>query len=183
MKNIVINLVCFAGGLAIGSYGMYKLMYRKIEEEVYAEYTYDYDQENQESEEETKVPEEPKKEDDETTLITNIKENADIIKKAGYVNYADTKGDATVFDEAKKVAMIPKLIQPEEFMDIPEYESISCYYDEVTQKVYNADGTVMNNVEQIIGMDNLNCFGLYEPDAIHIRNDDMKLYIEVLIKE
>lgn len=76
----------------------------------------------------------------------------------------------------------PKEIPPEEFGVIDDYEIISL--------IHYADGvlTDTNNVpvEDIalhVGADYAKYFGHYEDDAVHIQNDRLKCYYEILADE
>lgn len=76
----------------------------------------------------------------------------------------------------------PKEIPPEEFGVLDDYEIISL--------IYYADGvlTDTNNVpvEDVafhVGADFASYFGHYEDDAVHIQNDRLKCYYEILADE
>lgn len=81
------------------------------------------------------------------------------------------------FDEGK----LPYLITPEEFAD-SHYESKSLFYY-VDKVLTDDDYNVILNPEELLGPDALENFGMYESDAIHIRDDSKGMDYEVLLDE
>lgn len=72
----------------------------------------------------------------------------------------------------------PHVISPEELGDC-DYEVISL--------TYYADGILaddnnepIEDVDDVVGTDSLTCFGQYEDDAVHVRNDARKIDYEIL---
>lgn len=107
---------------------------------------------------------------------TDIREYASVLAKRGYVNYSDKK---VVESTKAEVTDAPRVISPEEFGEIDEYECVSL--------TYYADGVltdevdeVINDVEGTVGQDSFNHFGEYEDDSVFIRNDKMKTDYEIL---
>ena len=75
----------------------------------------------------------------------------------------------------------PRVIKPEEFGDDEEYSEISYYYF--------SDGVVtdenfkpVEDLDDMIGVDSLECFGMNkdDPDTVYICNDRIRCYIEIL---
>ena len=115
-----------------------------------------------------------------------------------WVNYAgaDRDGDNAstetynVFDRSEEQlhkmaqALKPRVIPPEEFGVNEKYDQISL--------TYYSDGTVADSddmpqtdaeIDQSVGQASLNHFGEYEDDAVHVVNDQMKAYYEILRDE
>lgn len=73
----------------------------------------------------------------------------------------------------------PYVIPPEEFGEFEDYEHISL--------TYYADGVLtddqnelVDDVDDVVGLDSLNTFGDYEPDSVHVRNDKLMCDYEIL---
>ena len=97
------------------------------------------------------------------------------VRKAGYT----TAPDPTDEDE---VSDIPYEITPNEFGDI-EYEEVELvmFADDVL-----ADGDTYERVEDVdnvVGEDNLQKFGHYEEDRVCVRNDRLKCDYEIIRDE
>ena len=76
----------------------------------------------------------------------------------------------------------PRIIAPEELGEYDDYE--------VAEYRYLSDHTLLDenlekvdDVENTVGYDSLERFGEYEPDAIFVRNDRLRMDIEVLMDE
>lgn len=81
------------------------------------------------------------------------------------------------FDKGK----VPYLITPEEFAD-SHYESKSLFYY-VDKILTDDDYNVILNPEELLGPGALENFGMYESDAVHIRDDSKGIDYEVLLDE
>jgi hypothetical protein len=91
-----------------------------------------------------------------------------VVRDLGYSN-SEVKG------EVKK----PVVISPTEFGDIDDYEIITLFY--------YADGVLtdeldepLEDIEGSVGLESLTTFGDYEEDAVHVRNDRLRVYYEIL---
>ena len=73
----------------------------------------------------------------------------------------------------------PYVIPPEEFGELDDYDQISLTYYE-DNYLANDRKELVTDVEGIIGWDNINRIGEYEDDAIHVRNDELKIDYEIL---
>lgn len=101
------------------------------------------------------------------------KERRDYAKRVSNLGYAK---------EAKpKPAFGPRVISPDDFGEMEEYDEISltCY----------ADGTLADDndramgedeIEETVGRDSLTRFGEYEEDSVFVRNDRLKADYEIL---
>jgi hypothetical protein len=76
----------------------------------------------------------------------------------------------------------PVVIDPEEFGAIEDYEIISLVYynDEV---LVDSHDVPVDDIDDKVGADFAKYFGKYEDDAVHVRNDRLKHYYEILADE
>ena len=111
---------------------------------------------------------------DETKKIEkpDVMEYAARIKSEGYVDYSTSKPQVT--NEKR-----PYVISPDEFGEFDDYSKISFMYyadhvlcDELDQIVDNAD--------ELIGIESLGTFGQYDDDSVYVRNDLRKTDYEIL---
>lgn len=103
-------------------------------------------------------------------------EFTDILQNQSYTNYTkQEKGNAEIMD-AKK----PYVVSPEEFGECDGYETISLtYYADGI--LTDEDDEVIEDVDNIVGVDSLNHFGEYEDDSVFVRNDILKIDYEILL--
>lgn len=126
----------------------------------------------------------------------SIIEYAAMLQKQGYTSYSDAsessdsndeeeyedeESEEEEYEEEEQESAIdkPYVIAPEEFGEYDDYEEISLRY--------YADGILtddqdelVEDVEETVGFDSLNKFGLYEDDSVHVRNDRLKADYEIL---
>ena len=76
----------------------------------------------------------------------------------------------------------PCVISPEQFGDIEEYDTVTLYYYADGILVDENDSPV-DNIDSVIGFDSLKTFGEYEDDSVFVRNDEKKIYYEILKDE
>ena len=76
---------------------------------------------------------------------------------------------------------LPKVIPPEEFGDIEDYDQISLTYyaDGYLADDFN-NYEVMEDIDAHVGKESLKTFGRYEEDSVYIRNDNEQTYYEIL---
>lgn len=116
----------------------------------------------------------------------NIIDYAAVLSKQGYTDYTKFSKDEEEPTETEDseisvdTASGPVIICPDDYGEIPEYEQLSWIYfaDHV---LTDDDYSLITNYEKWIGDGALQHFGEYEDDAIHVRNDKLKCYIEVVI--
>lgn len=97
--------------------------------------------------------------------------------KLGYVNYSDiSKEEEGGSDMTNK----PYVIKPEEFGEEFDYdaETLRYYADGVLADDW---GNVIDNVDELVGVESLTHFGEYEEDSVFVRNDDLKSDYEILL--
>ena len=165
------NIIIFAAGLAIGSVVTLKLVeskYEKIAEDEINDIREYYKEKESGIVTEAEVVKVENK--------PNISEYAAKIEKNGYKNYSEIS-EKSVKKEHKNGE--PYIITPEEFGEIDEYETVILTYYADDYLADNMDELV-ENVDEIIGWENLNHIGEYEEDALHIRNEKLKCDYEIL---
>lgn len=101
----------------------------------------------------------------------NPKEYADSLQKLGYRR-----------DSEPPVESKPRVISPDEFGSLPEYEEISLtLYSDGVVADENDHALDEDEVKRLIGSDALSHFGEYEEDSVFIRNDAFKTDYEILL--
>lgn len=77
----------------------------------------------------------------------------------------------------------PYIIHPDEFEEIEDYDSLEFMYYVTDNILADERDDVVNNVEDIVGLDFKKHFGEYEEDAVYVRNDKYKIDYEILLSE
>lgn len=73
----------------------------------------------------------------------------------------------------------PIVISPDEFGEDETYDKVSLYY--YTDGIVADDNDeVVEDVDALIGYSSLETFGEYEDDAVHVKNEGVKTYYEIL---
>lgn len=197
MKNTLNNVLIFTVGAAIGSAVTWYFVKKKYEREIsdlvadFAQHRYTglNDADEAKAIEQHDIPEEEKENTDTTTMFVNgevftTAEKAEftgMVHNLGYHNYSDV--EPTLVKPKKndipiKESSSARVITPEEFGE-EDYK--------IVELTYWADGVLTDNknkriqdVDGLIGKDSLERFGEYEPDALHVRNDEKKLDFEIM---
>lgn len=178
MKNKLLPVFTFVAGAAVGataSWLLLKKRYEKIadeEIEQMREYYLDkLDEMDEEDEDEEELDEQ---------AMQHVEE---IIEKAVYSGpisatqvIPEEEGETKIMDDRER----PYVIPPEEFDEFDEYNTISLTYyaDEIL-----ADDrmNIIDDIDEIIGLDSLSHFGEYEDDSVFVRNDKLKTDYEILL--
>lgn len=150
-----------------------------------------------------------KKESEEVTVdsngATDPNEKPDLIAyaakltKKGYIDYTDPKSivkatgdtiDAVVQkdnEESSDPVILndpsyqpPYIISPEDFAIDDEYTIVNLNYY-IDGVLTDEDDHIVENVDDVVGLENLNHMGEYEDDALHIRNENYKCEYEILL--
>ena len=176
MNNKLYILGAFVGGAAIGVASSWFLLKTKYER---------YAQEEIDSVKETyaKKAEDFEEEDFEEEIEQIAKEKVDeIIEKEGYMKYTNVPVEKKSEPVEKEVDDVerPYVISPEEFDEIG-YNLVSLTYYADKKLVDDLKEVEIENVDEIIGLDNLNTFGQYEDDSVFVRNDKTKTDYEILL--
>ena len=184
MNNTLKNLFIFAVGAAAGAVATWKLLNDKYDklyhEEVEAYKEYHKEKSDKATAEPKPEPEpEVKKEEhihkvDQDPIMNKLR---DTIERAGYTDYSTTK----VKNESEEKDMRPYVIRPEELGDQIGYDVIELTY--YADGVVAEEDDVMDDVDEVIGIDSLGHFGQFEEDAVCVRNDRLKCDYQILLDE
>ena len=169
MKSILSNALFFAVGAAIGSAVTWKIVKTKYEQ---------ISREEIESVREMYAKEEASHEEAEDSEEDDSDEKNEydrIINKAGY-----RKPDTDDEDEEGDDEMIePYVIVPEEF-DENGYETMTLFYYADGVLAYGDTNEVVEDVGELVCEDFAEHFGEYEDDSVFVRNDNLRIDIEIL---
>ena len=102
---------------------------------------------------------------------------ARIINESGYSNYSEP--DKKVSEDPEPA---PYIIPPEMFGSNDAYDTVSLTYykDKI---LADEDDEIIDNIDEIIGVESLNHFGEYEDDSVFVRNEKRKTDYEILLDE
>lgn len=108
----------------------------------------------------------------------DLSEYAEVIKKEGYSSEPRNHEEPEKKIDSKR----PYIISPDEFAEDDEYDKISLtlYADNV---LADEEDDAIDNVDEIVGDDNLKSFGNFEDDSVFVRNDILKADYEILLDE
>lgn len=110
----------------------------------------------------------------------DISEYAALLHKQGYTNYSGVGGEDR--KEVEPMVDRPYTIAPEDFGEFEDYERISLtYYTD--QFLADENDDLVEDVDEIVGLDSLNGFGEYEDDSVFVRNDRLKCDYEILLDQ
>lgn len=189
--------IIFISGVAVGSFVTWRLLKEK------------YIRQTQEEINEVREHYRKKKESEEVTVDSNgtteTNEKPDLIEyaakltKNGYIDYTNPKslvkatGDmidtvAQKDNEESSDPVIlndpsyqpPYIISPEDFAIDDEYTIVNLNYY-IDGVLTDEDDHIVENVDDVVGLENLNHMGEYEDDALHIRNENYKCEYEILL--
>ena len=114
-----------------------------------------------------------------SNMINNYIDDEPDDEEESYENYDDDQfiefPDYSERDERPR----PYVIDPEIFGEYYDYDTIELtYYADLV--VANEDNEIVDNVNELIGIESLGHFGEFEEDAVHVRNDQLKADFEIL---
>lgn len=109
----------------------------------------------------------------------SVVEYAARLREQGYTtNYSNGERE-----ESKPMADDkPYVIGPEEFGDQEDYDKISLTYY-ADKRLADDNDELVEDVDNVVGLDSLNCFGEYEDDSVFVRNDWLKCDYEILLDQ
>lgn len=177
MNTTIKYSLTFAAGAATGSVAAWLLLKKKYER---------FAQEQIDSVKEVFSRREKEVSDKPTDICEGVEEdepNEDPLRKE-YSNIVDSLGygipDITTNKEEEPKKMdVPYVIPPEEFGEFEDYDQINL--------TYYADGVLtddkdelVDDVDDVVGVDSLNKIGEFEPDSVHVRNDQLRCDYEIL---
>lgn len=113
-----------------------------------------------------------------SAIKPDLREYAARIQEQGYTDYSNNSKSEGNTEEMTDVEK-PYVIEPNEYGE--------CGYETV-ELTYYSDGVladdmdnVVDDVDDIVGLDSLTQFGEYEDDSVHVRNDRLKCDYEILL--
>lgn len=201
MNKTLVSVIAFVTGAVIGSVTSWQLLKKYYEQisreevdsvkEVYArkmkEYEHTHEMNNEESKEPV-VADDIDSENDELSVM----EYAKILSEQGYTNYSNSedipiiKDPLAIQSDDEENEYLepdgPYVIPPEDFGDEEEYERITLTYYSDNILADDNDQRIVD-IENIVGYDALESFGEYEDDAVHVINDRLRSYFEILRDE
>jgi hypothetical protein len=177
-KNVLTNLFIFTAGAAAGAVVTWKLVkdkYAQIaQEEIDSVKEVFSRRENDIPKQEEETEESP---DEEGRLLwgeEDIQEAEEVAASCGYFNYSGLEKAKPKEDKIE-----PYVIEPEEYGEKEGYEVITLYCFECGTLTNHLNEPV-DDVENLVGKDFRKHIGEYEDDCVHIRNDELKMDIEIL---
>lgn len=181
MNNALKNVFIFAVGAAAGAVATWKLLNDKYEKlyheevEAYKEY---HKEKSEKTEPESKPEPEQKKEAPKTESSDPLMDKLrDTVERAGYTDYSTTKEK----QEPEEKDIRPYVIRPEELGDQIGYDVIELTY--YADGVVAEEDDVMDDVDEVIGIDSLGHFGEFEEDSVCVRNDRLKCDYQIILDE
>ncbi len=112
---------------------------------------------------------------DEKKNDTVISDYANIIKSNNYNNHSESD---------KKITHNPYVISPEEFGAYEDEGYSTSYYTYYADNfLVDENDKIVENIEYTVGQKSLMCFGEFEDDIVHVRNNQLKTDYEISLDE
>lgn len=125
------------------------------------------------------VNDEPKKKAQDVTKYSKK------ISDLGYVDYSSSINQERPVkepvDNSSNPIDKPYIISPDEFGETDDYEIISLTYYEGDNVLTDDCDEIVEDIDNVVGLESLKHFGEYEEDVIHVRNDRLKADYEILL--
>lgn len=102
------------------------------------------------------------------------KDYATTLAGCGYTSYGSAK------DGLKDVADDMYVITPEEFDELEDYDTHSLTYYSDGVLVDEQDNPI-DDIDEVVGLESLETFEMYETDAVYVRNERLKTDYEILL--
>lgn len=185
----------FMAGMALGSGITYKIVKTKCEEAARDEINAALDELF-----ESRDEDEPEEVKDENVVqkarytqdkpdIMEIAAYTAKVRESGYTNYSEMfNGEKPVIltkEQEEELAepdidFSPCVIAPEEYGDIDDYDRIELTYYASDEVLADDNGDIIDDLQDVVGVNFAKHFGEYEDDSVHIRNDRLECYYEIL---
>ena len=196
MNDALSKFVVFAAGAGIGfvvTWRLVKKYYNISANEEIAEVKYGYARKDGEKSESKKADavgdaiREGIKDGMKKPITENdIRNLTAQLQNMGYVDYSNKEDEPVKktekIEEKEEVDNVerPYVIEPRYFDEYDDYNTINLtlYADGVL--VDDSSNEPVEDVDETVGLDNLNHIGDYEEDAVHIRNDKLRCDYEIL---
>lgn len=177
MKNSMINVIIFAAGGAIGSLVTWKVVKTKYDD-ILNECQEELDQlcETVDKLVDAKehISESKEIKSSETMYAVEINEKLDeYLDIIAEENYLGKGADGMSLDK-------PYVISPDDFDELDDYDvmSLTYYEDGILADDY---GNIIQDIDDMVGLESLQTFGLYEDDSVFVRNPKYKTDYEILM--
>ncbi len=109
---------------------------------------------------------------------TNVVQYETLLNKHNYTAYSKKEEDKKSMNNDR-----PYIIIPEEFSDdFEDYEKITLTYY-ADHFLADDNDQLIENIDDIVGFESLNCFKKYEDDSVFVRNDRLKCDYEILLDQ
>ena len=171
------NLIFLLAGAALGSivtFTIVKKKYEQIAQEEIDSVKETFSKRNKKAEEK---PVDNVK--DEVKTKNNIKEQySNIVNKYNTSSDDENEDLDEVEDEDKRIDR-PYVISPDDFGEFDDYECISLVAYMGDGVLTDDDDEVIDNVDEVVGLDYADHFGEYEDNYVYIRNDKFKCDYEI----
>lgn len=117
----------------------------------------------------------------------DLNEYMKTVMKNKYTNYSKSSSYEDITDSDDDVSEEPEfkdpyVISPDEYGEAFGYSTISLSYTS-DKKVIDENYEIVENVDEIIGLESLNHFGDYEDDSVFVRNERLKVDYEILLDQ
>lgn len=178
-KDLLFKVMIFLTGGAVGSAVTWKLVKTKYEqianEEIDSMREYYNEKKKKDMLEVSEVIHEGFKAGDLT--VQDIRNK---VQELGYANEQWLRDNENSNEEEDEEIMDkPYVIPPEESWE-QDYPTISLTYYEGDKVLANERNEMIANADELVGEDFADHFGEYEEDSVFIRNDNHKVYYEIL---
>lgn len=176
-----VNFTMFILGAAIGSVVTWKYVERKYEQIAQDEID-SVKEVFLRRETDISVDEDSQSKAEQAKDKPSVVEYAARLREQGYTtNYSN--GEKNEKEETKPMADDnPYVISPEEFGDQEDYDEISLIYY-ADKRLVDDNDELVEDIDNVVGLDSLNCFGEYEDDSVFVRNDWLKCDYEILLDQ
>ena len=196
MKKSVACVLSFVGGIAVGSVSTMLLIRRSFRKAGVCISYDDWAEPVSEKEEDMQKYNTTSSADPDT--MQAVKKEKTERQSIDYTQYAKSGGASSVqspsqqlidavkagAEEATHVPVPedkPYEITPQEFNEIEGYEVISLRYYVQDNTLADDNDELVDDIDSIVGEENLQKFGHYEDDCVYVRNDRMKCDYEILL--
>ena len=174
MSNTLSKILIFATGAAVGSFVTWKVVKTKYDRLIQEEIDSVKEVFKRQCEDEPCEDANSDEDDEEEDDLCGNSEYVDMVSGLGYKSEVDAKKEAT---DVRR----PFVISPEEFGEsddyIPDMETLYYHSDGV---MTDEQGYVIEDVDDLVGLDAVNHFGEYEDHCVHVRNLKYGVDYEIL---
>ncbi len=167
----------FVAGAAIGSVVTWQLVKKKYAD--LAQEEIDSVKEAFSKQKASPIKKEPINEDKQELAEKAVnKPNLENYVKTSLTDFKNTLKENGYSSENKSVDK-PYVISPDEFGELYDYETISLtYYSDGV--LADDQDEIVDDIDEIVGVESLDHFGEYEDDSVFVRNDQKKCDYEIL---